>query len=148
MRHLAGSFVLKAEVKEMPVKVLIAKLGLDSHWRGAMMVARFLRDRGMEVVYVGNQTPAAIVESAIQEDVDVIGLSTLSGNHPVYVPMVFECLKARSVNDVPVVLGGTIPQEDYEAMQAAGVRAVFGPGRPLHDIAQCIGELAAERSRA
>lgn len=127
----------------MPIKVLIAKLGLDSHWRGAMMVARFLRDQGMEVVYVGNQTPAAIVEAAIQEDVDVIGLSTLSGNHLVYVPMVFECLKERGVNDIPVVLGGTIPQEDHEVMQAAGVRAIFGPGRLLDNIAECIRELAA-----
>lgn len=127
-------------------KILIAKLGLDSHWRGAMMVARYLRDRGWEVVFVGNQDPAGIVEAALQEDVAVIGLSSLSGNHLFYVPRVMELLRARGLDDVPVVLGGTIPAEDYPALKGLGVRAIFGPGSPLGELHECLVRLTGGAS--
>lgn len=129
----------------MPVKVLMAKLGLDSHWRGAIMVSRYLRDQGMEVIYIGNQAPASIAETALQEDVDVVGLSSSSGNHLILVPRVMEELKLRGLQEVPVILGGTIPSEDYQVLQDAGVRGIFGPGRPLTEIAESIWSLTEKR---
>jgi methylmalonyl-CoA mutase C-terminal domain/subunit len=119
-------------------RVLIAKAGLDSHYRGAVMVARYLVDCGMEVIYVGNQLPEAIADAATQEDVDVVGISSLSGNHMVMVPRVLEQLRRRGRSDVTVVVGGVIPPGDGDALRAAGVAAVFTTGASLEDIAEFI----------
>ena len=117
------------------IRVLIAKPGLDGHDRGAKVVARALRDAGMEVIYTGlRQTPEDIVEAAIQEDVDAIGLSSLSGAHMALFPDVVKLLKKRGAGDIVVVGGGIIPDEDVPKLKRAGVRAVFGPGTPLADI--------------
>jgi methylmalonyl-CoA mutase, C-terminal domain len=115
-----------------PIRVLVAKPGLDGHDRGAKVIARALRDAGMEVIYTGlRQTPEMIVNAAIQEDVDCIGLSILSGAHNVIVPRIMALLKEADANDILVVLGGTIPTHDIPALQGAGVSAIFGPGTPL-----------------
>ena len=103
------------------IRVLIARLGLDSHWRGSIMVARALRDAGMEVIYLGNQMPAEIVEAAIQEDADVVGLSTLSGNHMMLAPEVVQKLNENGAEDKVVILGGTIPPDDVPKLKAAGI---------------------------
>jgi methylmalonyl-CoA mutase C-terminal domain/subunit len=111
------------------VRVLIAKPGLDGHDRGAKVVARALRDAGMEVIYAGlRQTPEEIVESAIEEDVDLIGLSILSGAHMALFPKVLKLLKDRKVTDIAVFAGGIIPDEDAKRLKRLGIRAVFGPG--------------------
>ncbi len=115
-----------------PIRVLVAKPGLDGHDRGAKVIARALRDAGMEVIYTGlRQTPEMIVNAALQEDVDCIGLSILSGAHNVIVPRVLALLKERSAGDILVVLGGTIPAHDVAALKAQGVAEVFGPGTSL-----------------
>jgi len=120
---------------ERRIRVVIAKPGLDGHDRGAKIIARALRDAGMEVIYTGlHQTPEQIVETAIQEDADAVGLSILSGAHMTLVPKVVEGLRARDADDVLVVVGGTIPDDDAEALTAAGVAAVFTPGAPTSDI--------------
>src|SRR6266540_6840284 len=117
------------------IRVLIAKPGLDGHDRGAKVVARALRDAGMEVIYTGlRQTPEDIVEAAIQEDVDAIGLSSLSGAHMALFPDVVKLLKKRGASDIVVVGGGIIPDEDIPKLKRAGVRAVFGPGTSLAEI--------------
>jgi methylmalonyl-CoA mutase C-terminal domain/subunit len=124
---------------ERKIRVLVAKPGLDGHDRGAKVVARALRDAGMEVVYTGlRQTPEMIVSSAEQEDVDCIGLSILSGAHNAIVPRVLELLRERSMNDVLVVVGGIIPDTDGEALKASGVGAIFQPGASLNEIAEFI----------
>ncbi len=124
---------------ERRIKVLIAKPGLDGHDRGAKVVARALRDAGMEVVYTGlRQTPEQIVETAIQEDVDVIGLSILSGAHMTLLPRVTELLKERGIDDVLVIAGGIIPTEDIPALKKAGIAEIFGPGSPLKEIIEYI----------
>ena len=112
----------------------MARLGMDAHWRGSIMVARALRDAGMEVIYLGNQLPAEIVEAAIQEDVDVIGLSTLSGNHMMLAPEVVKLLKVKGAEGKTVILGGTIPPDDIPKLKAAGIGEVFGPGTPIEKI--------------
>jgi methylmalonyl-CoA mutase, C-terminal domain len=118
-----------------PIRVLIAKPGLDGHDRGAKVVARALRDAGMEVIYAGlRQTPEEIVESAIEEDVDLIGLSCLSGAHMALFPRVLTLLKAKKVRGVPVFAGGIIPDEDARRLRRLGIRAVFGPGTSLEEI--------------
>ena len=115
-----------------PIRVLVAKPGLDGHDRGAKIIARALRDAGMEVIYTGlRQTPEMIVSAALQEDVDCIGLSILSGAHNVLVPRVHQLLETQRANDVLLVLGGTIPAQDEPLMRASGVSAIFGPGTPL-----------------
>jgi len=115
-------------------RVIVTRLGLDAHWRGSVMVARALRDAGMEVLYLGNQMPEAIVKAVIDEDPDVIGLSTLSGNHMILVPMVMEGLRSNGLGDVPVVLGGTIPAKDVAPLRDMGIAEVFGPGSSLGEI--------------
>jgi methylmalonyl-CoA mutase C-terminal domain/subunit len=111
------------------IRVLIAKPGLDGHDRGAKVIARALRDAGMEVIYTGlRQTPEMIAEAALQEDVDAVGLSILSGAHMTLLPRVVELLKAKGLADVMVFAGGIIPDEDIAPLKAAGVAAVFGPG--------------------
>ncbi len=122
-------------MSECPIRVLIAKPGLDGHDRGAKVVARALRDAGFEVVYTGiRQTPEMIAEAALQEDVDVVGLSILSGAHLALVPRIMALLREKGLTDVLVLLGGIIPDEDIPALRDAGVKAVFGPGTNTQDI--------------
>jgi methylmalonyl-CoA mutase C-terminal domain/subunit len=117
--------------KDRKIRVLIAKPGLDSHDRGAKIVARALRDAGMEVIYTGlRQTPEQIAETALQEDVDVVGLSILSGAHPTLFPKIMQLLKKKGMADVMVFAGGIIPQEDVPALKKIGIKEVFGPGTP------------------
>jgi len=129
------------------IRILIAKPGLDGHDRGAKVIARALRDAGMEVIYTGlRQTPEMVVESALQEDVDAIGLSILSGAHMTLLPRVIELLKTNGLDDVLVFAGGIIPDEDIPALQTLGVRGVFGPGANTDDIARCIREQVESRA--
>ena len=117
------------------IRVLMAKPGLDGHDRGAKVVARALRDAGMEVIYTGlRQTPEDIVEAAIQEDVDAIGLSILSGAHNTLFRRVLELLKEQGAGDIVLFGGGIIPDEDLLALKTAGVKALFGPGAPMNEI--------------
>ncbi len=119
----------------MPIRVLIAKPGLDGHDRGAKVVARGLRDAGFEVIYTGlHRTADQIAEAALQEDVAVVGLSILSGAHGALVPQVVDALKARGMDDVVVMVGGIIPEADAAALKAQGVGAVFPPGTRISDI--------------
>ena len=128
------------------IRVLVAKPGLDGHDRGAKIIARALRDAGMEVIYTGiRQTPSMIVEAALQEDVDVIGLSILSGAHLDLFPQIFERMSENEMDDVPVMAGGIIPESDRAALEAMGVRAVYGPGTPTAEIVERVRLLAAER---
>jgi methylmalonyl-CoA mutase, C-terminal domain len=120
---------------ERKIRVLIAKPGLDGHDRGAKIVARALRDAGMEVIYTGlHQTPAMIVEAAIQEDVDVVGLSLLSGAHMTLFVDVVDLLKEKGLDDVLVLGGGIVPEEDVPKLKKAGICDVFGPGTPVEKI--------------
>ena len=122
-------------VASKPIRVLIGKVGLDGHDRGVKLVARALRDAGMEVVYTGlHQTPEQVVSAAIQEDVDAIGLSVLSGAHNTLFIRVLELLKEQGAEDIVVFGGGIIPDEDRPTLQAAGVRALFQPGTPMSEI--------------
>jgi methylmalonyl-CoA mutase, C-terminal domain len=117
------------------IRVVIAKPGLDGHDRGAKVIARALRDAGMEVIYTGlRQTPEQIVTAALQEDADVIGLSILSGAHNHIAPRLMELLKARGLDDVLVVIGGIIPDVDIPKLKALGIKGVFLPGTPMQDI--------------
>jgi len=117
------------------IRVVVAKPGLDGHDRGAKIVARALRDAGMEVIYTGlHQTPEQIVETAIQEDADAVGVSLLSGAHMTLVPRIIELLRENGADDVLVVLGGTIPEDDAAELMKQGVAAVFGPGAPTTEI--------------
>ena len=128
------------------IRVLVAKPGLDGHDRGAKIIARVLRDAGMEVVYTGiRQTPEMIAEAALQEDVDVIGLSILSGAHLELFPQIFEGMNARGIEDIVVVAGGIIPDKDRAALLDMGVKAVFGPGTPTTDIVEFVRGAVAER---
>lgn len=121
------------------IRVLIAKPGLDGHDRGAKVIARALRDAGMEVIYTGlRQTPEMIVNAALQEDVQVIGLSILSGAHNAIVPQVLSLLREKGMSDVLVVVGGIVPDEDAELLKKQGVAAVFQPGASLEEIVQFI----------
>ena len=122
-----------------PIRVLVAKPGLDGHDRGAKVVVAALRDAGMEVIYTGlRQTPEMIVNAALQEDVNVIGLSILSGAHNAIIPRVMDLLKQNKMDDVLVVLGGIIPDQDLASMKNAGVAAVFQPGTAMDNIVQFI----------
>ena len=117
------------------IRVLVAKPGLDGHDRGAKVVARALRDAGMEVIYTGiRQTPEMIVQSAVQEDVDVVGLSVLSGAHMELFPLIIDGLKQKGKEDTLVIAGGIIPDDDIPILKQMGVKAAFGPGTPTHDI--------------
>ncbi len=126
-----------------PIRVLVAKPGLDGHDRGAKVIARALRDAGMEVIYTGlRQTPEMIVNAALQEDVQVIGLSILSGAHNAIVPRVMDLLREKDMLDVKVIVGGIVPDEDAAALKRRGVAAVFQPGASLDGIVECIRSLA------
>ncbi|CAG1003302.1 methylmalonyl-CoA mutase, C-terminal domain [Anaerolineae bacterium] len=124
------------------IRVLIAKPGLDGHDRGAKVIARALRDAGMEVIYTGlRQTPEMIAEAALQEDVDVVGLSILSGAHMALVPRIREVMNEHGLKDVFLIVGGIIPDEDKAKLSALGVQGIFGPGANTEDIATFIREL-------
>jgi methylmalonyl-CoA mutase C-terminal domain/subunit len=127
------------------IRVVVAKPGLDGHDRGAKIIARALRDAGMEVIYTGlHQTPEQIVETAIQEDADAVGISILSGAHMTLVPRILELLRENGAEDVVVVVGGTIPTDDAEALKQQGVAEVFGPGAPTGEIVDFLkGAVAA-----
>ena len=129
------------------IRVLIAKPGLDSHDRGAKIIARALRDAGMEVIYTGlKQTPEQIVETALQEDVDVIGLSILSGAHKTLFPIIIDLLKQKGLTDVLVVAGGIIPEEDIPEMKKLGIKEIFGPGTRTDKIVQFVFENVPRRT--
>jgi methylmalonyl-CoA mutase C-terminal domain/subunit len=123
-------------------RILITRLGMDAHWRGSIVVARALRDAGMEVVYIGNQMPENIVETALQEDVDIIGLSTLSGNHMELAPEVVKLLQEKGMGETPVILGGTVPPDDIPKLKKAGVKEIFGPGTTLEEIIKTVSKLS------
>ena len=130
-----------------PIRVLVAKPGLDGHDRGAKIIARALRDAGMEVIYTGlRQTPEMIVSAALQEDVQVVGLSILSGAHNAIVPRVIELLKEKEMQDVRVIVGGIVPDADVAALKALGVAQVFQPGASLDGIVSFIREACANPS--
>lgn len=124
-------------MKERKIRVLVAKPGLDGHDRGAKVVARALRDAGMEVIYTGlRQTPEMVAEAALQEDVDAVGLSILSGAHMALVPRVLELLHANGQTNIKVFVGGIIPDEDIPKLKALGVAGIYGPGASTEDIAR------------
>lgn len=128
------------------IRVLIAKPGLDGHDRGAKVVANALRDAGMEVIYTGlRQTPEMISEAALQEDVDAVGLSILSGAHMALVPRVIELLRKNQQDDVVVFVGGIIPKEDIQPLKEMGVHAVYGPGTPTSQTAEEIREAVRKK---
>ncbi len=130
-----------------PIRVVVAKAGLDGHDRGAKVVARALRDAGMEVIYTGlRQTPEMIVSAALQEDADVIGLSILSGAHNHIAPRLMELLKAKGLDDVMVVIGGIIPDVDIPKLTAMGVKGIFLPGTPMQHIIDFINTNARSKS--
>lgn len=136
-------------MSEQKIRVLIAKPGLDGHDRGAKVIARALRDAGMEVIYTGlRQTPEMIAEAALQEDVDVIGLSILSGAHLALVPRIVELLRTEGLDDVLVLVGGIIPDEDVPTLHEMGVSGVFGPGTNTEDIVNHIKSALAARPDA
>ena len=133
----------------MPIRVLVAKPGLDGHDRGAKVVARALRDAGFEVIYTGlHQTPEQVVDAVVQEDADAVGLSLLSGAHLTLVPRVVAGLRAEGLDDVLVICGGIIPDKDIPVLKEAGVAAVFTPGAPLPEIARWLENALDERERA
>src|SRR5258708_2147249 len=133
---------------DSPIRVLVAKPGLDGHDRGAKVIARALRDAGMEVVYTGlRQTPEMIVNAALQEDVQVIGLSILSGAHNAIVPRVMELLKQKQMDDVVVLVGGIVPDDDAEQLKRLGVAAVFQPGASLGEIVEFIRRSVPQEAR-
>jgi methylmalonyl-CoA mutase C-terminal domain/subunit len=126
------------------IRVVVAKPGLDGHDRGAKIIARALRDAGMEVIYTGlHQTPEQIVETAIQEDADAIGISILSGAHMTLVPRILELLREDGADDVVVLVGGTIPDDDAAELRRLGVAGVFGPGAPTSDIVDFVRGVVA-----
>lgn len=126
------------------IRILMARLGMDAHWRGSIVVARALRDAGMEVIYVGNQMPSNIVKMAMQEDVDFIGLSSLSGNHLELAPKVIALLKEQNLDQIKVIFGGTVAPEDIAELKKAGIAEIFGPGTPLKKIVEYISTAAME----
>ena len=132
---------------EKKIRILVAKPGLDSHDRGAKVVARALRDAGMEVIYTGlRQTPEQIAETVLQEDVDVLGLSILSGAHMTLFPRIMELLRQKEISDVLVFAGGIIPEEDVPALKKLGIIEIFGPGTPTETIVNFVKE-HVEKSR-
>lgn len=132
--------------REIPIKVLLAKIGVDIHDVGIRMIARYLRDNGIEVVYIGYALPQNIIETAIEEDVDVIGISSMQGMHHVRVPEVIELLQKNQL-DIPVIVGGIIPPKEVDDLLRVGVKAVFPPGSSLKSILETVIKLGEERKR-
>jgi len=133
---------------QRPIRVLVAKVGLDGHDRGAKVIATSLRDAGMEVIYTGlRQTPEMVVNAALQEDVDAIGISILSGAHMTVFPKLLSLMKAKQMEDVLLTGGGIIPEEDMQSLQKLGVGKLFAPGAPTSDIATYITEWVAEHKK-
>jgi methylmalonyl-CoA mutase C-terminal domain/subunit len=142
----ASTSMPPAAPAQSKIRVVVAKPGLDGHDRGAKIIARALRDAGMEVIYTGlHQTPEQIVETVIQEDADAVGLSILSGAHMTLVPRVVELLREQGVDDVVITVGGTIPAEDIPELKRLGVAEVFTPGAPTQAIVDFIRSAAAQR---
>ena len=138
----------KPDQPERKIRVLVAKPGLDGHDRGAKVIARALRDAGMEVIYTGlRQTPEMIVEAALQEDVDIIGLSILSGAHMALAPRIFELMKAHGMDDVKVMIGGIVPDDDIPQLEKMGVSGVFGPGASMEKIVEHVRRVARDRAK-
>jgi methylmalonyl-CoA mutase C-terminal domain/subunit len=136
-------------VKQQKIRVLVAKPGLDGHDRGAKVIARALREAGMEVIYTGlRQSPEMIVEAALQEDVDVVGLSILSGAHMDLFPLIMEGLKQKGLNHVLIVAGGIIPEEDVSTLKKMGIEAIFRPGAMTQDIVDFIKTAMARKRQA
>ncbi len=134
---------------EQKIRVLVAKPGLDGHDRGAKVVARALRDYGMEVIYTGlRQTPEMIAQSALQEDVDVVGVSILSGAHLELFPLVLEKLREKGLEHTIVLAGGIIPEEDHPALRQMGIEGIFGPGTSTSDIADFIKKAVTDKKAA
>lgn len=127
---------------EKKIRILIARLGMDAHWRGSIVVAKALRDAGMEIIYGGNQNPENIVRMAMQEDVDIIGLSSLSGNHLELAPKVVNLLKKEKAGDIKVIFGGTVAPDDVPKLKKAGIVEVFGPGSSLKKIIESVTRIA------
>ena len=138
------------QVKQEKIRVLVAKPGLDGHDRGAKVIARALREAGMEVIYTGlRQSPEMIVEAALQEDVDVVGLSILSGAHMELFPLIMDGMKQKGLNHVLIVAGGIIPEEDVPVLKKMGIQAIFRPGAMTQDIVDFINAaVASKRQRA
>ena len=133
---------------ERPIRVLVAKPGLDGHDRGAKVIARALRDAGMEVIYTGlRQTPEMIVEAALQEDVDVVGLSVLSGAHMTLVPQVLKLMRSAGLDDVALVVGGIVPDRDAQELRGMGVAGIFGPGTPTDEAVAFVRQVAPRENR-
>ncbi len=140
---------MRASSTSRPIRVLVAKPGLDGHDRGAKVIARALRDAGMEVIYTGlRQTPEQIVSASLQEDVEFIGLSILSGAHTVIVPRVMALLKENGMDDVRVILGGIIPDSDVDTMKDLGVAAIFQPGTSIETIVEFLRQNRPSREFA
>jgi methylmalonyl-CoA mutase C-terminal domain/subunit len=132
---------------ENKIRVLVAKPGLDGHDRGAKVIARALRDAGMEVIYTGlRQTPEMVAEAALQEDVDVVGLSILSGAHMALVPKILALMRANGLADVPVFVGGIVPDDDVPSLKQVGVAGIFGPGTSTEAIIAAVRESAKHKS--
>ncbi len=131
---------------EQKIRVLVAKPGLDGHDRGAKVVARALRDSGMEVIYTGlRQTPEMIAQSALQEDVDILGVSILSGAHLEIFPLIIEQLRGKGLEHAVILAGGIIPEEDHPALRQMGIQGIFGPGTPTSEIADFIRKAVTEK---
>jgi methylmalonyl-CoA mutase C-terminal domain/subunit len=129
----------------MKGRILVAKIGLDGHDRGAKVVARALKEAGFEVIYTGlHKTPKEVADIALEEDVDLIGISILSGAHNALIPKLVEELKQRKIEDKPIVVGGIIPDEDFETLKSWGVKAIFIPGTPLKEIIETVEKLVKE----
>ena len=133
-------------MKSKPIRVLIAKPGLDGHESGAKVIARALADAGMEVVYTGTrQTPQMIVNSALQEDVDIVGLSILSGAHQELCSRIISLFKEKGVEDIPIIVGGIIPDGDIPKLKGMGIKEVFGPGTATAQVVSCVRDLVSHR---
>ncbi len=134
-------------MRQHPIRILIAKPGLDGHDRGAKLIARGLRDAGMEVIYTGlRQSPEMIAEAALHEDVDIVGVSILSGSHMTLLPAIRKGMDASGLSDVPLVVGGILPDEDQHMLLDIGVNAIFGPGAGFGDIVSKIEQLCAPQA--
>ncbi|GDX26590.1 methylmalonyl-CoA mutase [Actinomycetes bacterium] len=132
---------------DQSLRVLVAKVGLDGHDRGVKVVARLLRDAGIEVIYTGLfQTPETVAAAAVDEDVDVVGLSMLSGAHMTLAPLVVQAIRARGA-DIPVVIGGIVPNHDLEELKAAGIAEILGPGAPANEVVEAVRRAAAGTSK-